>query len=61
MRKGELITPAPIGAGHPEGSPAGPPLTYAPSLQEYFLNASWGGIIWGVIIPAILSVSLINM
>ena len=52
--KGELISPETNGVVAPDGTPGGDPLIYAPSLQEYFMKASWGGIIWGVIMNSLI-------
>lgn len=49
--KGELISP-PLKEG--EGNTILTPQIYAPSLQEYFMKASWGGIIWGVIMNSLV-------
>ncbi len=51
--KGELISKSQI------VNPVLPGVTsnlevYAPSLQEYFMKASWGGIIWGVIMNSLI-------
>ena len=46
--KGELITP------EVDKNTIFEPQIYAPSLQEYFMKASWGGIIWGVIMNSLI-------
>lgn len=53
--KGELISP-PLKEG--DVNTVITPQIYAPSLQEYFMNASWGGIIWGVIMNSLIGSSI---
>lgn len=53
--KGELISPP---LKDTDVSTPFQPQIYAPSLQEYFMNASWGGIIWGVIMNSLIGSSI---